>query len=67
MNTGTNEKSMVAFKSERLRTGLYKVVSNGPMQSGEYCFLVSQANMGALGAGAAGAAQIFDFAVNPAQ
>jgi len=35
------------------------------MQSGKYCFLVSQANMGAFGAGAAGAAQIFDFAVNP--
>jgi hypothetical protein len=66
-NTGTNEKSMVTFKSVRIRAGLYKVVSNGPMQSGEYCFLVSQANMGAFGAGAAGAAQIFDFAVNPDQ
>jgi hypothetical protein len=37
------------------------------MQSGKYCFPVSQANMGAFGAGAAGAAQIFDFAVNPDQ
>jgi hypothetical protein len=67
MNTGTNEKSMVTFKSERIRGGFYKVVPNGPMHPGEYCFLVSQANMGAFGAGAAGAAQIFDFAVNPAQ
>ena len=66
-SSGTNEKSMVNFKSERLRAGLYKVVPNGPMLPGEYCFLVSQANMGALGAGAAGAAQIFDFAVNPNQ
>jgi len=66
-NTGTNEKSMVTFKSERIRTELYKVVPNGPMQSGEYCFLVSQMNMGAFGAGAAGAGQIFDFAVNPNQ
>jgi len=66
-STGTNEKSMVAFKSDRLRTGLYKVVPQGPMEPGEYCFLVSQASMGAYGAGAAGAAQIFDFAVIPNQ
>jgi len=62
--TGTHEKSMVTFKSERIRAGLYKVVPNGPMTPGEYCFLVSQVSMGAFGAGAAGAAQIFDFAVN---
>lgn len=64
---GTDEKSMVSFKSEKLRDGLYKVVPNGPMGPGEYCFLASQANMGAFGAGAAGAAQIFDFAVSPNQ
>lgn len=64
-SSGTHEKSMVTFKSERLRTGLYKVVPNGPMEAGEYCFLVSQVNMGAFGAGASGAAQIFDFGVNP--
>jgi hypothetical protein len=58
---------MVSFKSEKLRDGLYKVVPNGPMQPGECCFLASQANMGAFGAGAAGAAQIFDFAVSPNQ
>jgi hypothetical protein len=64
-NTGTDEKSMITFKSERIRTGFYRVVTNGPLQPGEYCFLVSQMNMGAYGAGAAGAAQIFDFAVSP--
>jgi hypothetical protein len=66
-NTGTDEKSMITFKSERIRTGLYKVMPSVPMQPAEYCFLASQANMGAYGAGAAGAAQIFDFAVNPNQ
>jgi hypothetical protein len=66
-STGTHEKSMVTFKSERVRSGLYKVVPNAAMDAGEYCFLVSQVNMGAFGAGASGAAQIFDFAVNPAQ
>lgn len=67
MSSGTHEKSMVTFKSEKLRSGVYKVVPNGPVESGEYCFLVSQVNMGAFGAGASGAAQIFDFAVNPNQ
>ena len=62
-SSGTHQKSMVTFKSERLRTGLYKVVPNGPMEAGEYCFLVSQMNMGAFGAGASGASQIFDFSV----
>lgn len=66
-SSGTHEKSMVTFKSERLRPGLYKVVPNGPMEAGEYCFLVSQMNMGAFGAGASGAAQIFDFGVLPNQ
>jgi len=46
-STGTDEKSIVTFKSDRLRPGLYKVVSNGPMQAGEYCFLASQVGMGA--------------------
>lgn len=62
-SSGTHEKSIVTFRSERLRTGLYKVVPTGPMEAGEYCFLVSQMNVGTLGAGASGAAQIFDFAV----
>ena len=64
-SSGTNQKSMVSFKSERLKPGLYKVVPNSPMEPGEYCFLVSQVNMGAFGAGASGASQIFDFAVTP--
>ena len=66
-NSGTREKSMIAFKSEKLRNGLYKVIPNSSMTPGEYCCLASQVNMGAYGAGAAGAAQLFDFAVNNSQ
>jgi hypothetical protein len=64
-SSGTNQKSMASFKSERVKPGLYKVIPNSTMEPGEYCFLVSQANMGAFGAGASGASQIFDFAVTP--
>lgn len=66
-SSGTHQKSMVTFKSERIRNGLYKVVPDASMEPGEYCFLVSQVSMGAFGAGAAGAAQIFDFGVTPAK
>jgi len=66
-SSGTHEKSMTAFKSEKLRTGLYKVTPAGDMKPGEYCFMVSSAGMGAYGAGAAGAAQIFDFGITSGQ
>jgi len=59
VSSSTNEKAMIGFKSERLRSGIYRVVMNGPLQAGEYCFLAS-----ALGTGAAGAVDIFDFGVS---
>jgi len=66
-SSGTHAKSMIPFKSERLRAGLYKVVPTQGLEEGEYCFLASAGQMGAYGAGAAGAVEIFDFAVVPNQ
>jgi hypothetical protein len=63
-SSGTHVKSMIPFKSERIRPGLYKVVPTESLEEGEYCFLAS-AGLGAFGAGAAGAVDIFDFAVVP--
>jgi len=65
--SGSDAKSMVLFKSERIRTGLYKVTPSQPMEPGEYCFLASAGMMGAPMAGAAAAADIFDFSVGPTQ
>lgn len=62
-SSGTDEKSMVPFKSERLRPGLYRVRVES-IAPGEYCFLASSPVMGAHAAGAAGAVDIFDFGVN---
>ncbi len=59
-SSGTDDKATKAFKSERLRPGLYKVVVEG-LQAGEYCFLASSGALGVYGAGASGAADIFDF------
>ncbi len=36
---GADEKNMVAFKSERVRPGLYRVTVDGTLSPGEYCFL----------------------------
>jgi len=58
-STGTDEKKMIPFKSERLKEGTYKVVPTAAIEPGEYCFLAS-----VFGAGAAGAVDIFDFAVS---
>lgn len=66
-SSGTHEKSMTPFKSERVRAGLYRVVPAGPMEVGEYCFLASTASAGGMSAGAAGAVQMFDFAVGSDQ
>lgn len=65
-SSGTHAKSMMPFKSERIRPGLYKVVPSESLEEGEYCFLAS-AGFGAFGAGAAGAVDILDFAVVPNQ
>jgi len=66
-SSGTNEKSMIAFKSEKIRSGLYKVVPITNMKPGEYCFMVSSGGMSASTAGAAGAVQIFDFGITNSQ
>ncbi len=71
-SSGSDEKSMIAFKSERVRSGLYKVTV-ADMKPGEYCFLASgnvivaagpYGAYGGGGAGAAGAVDIFDFGVD---
>jgi hypothetical protein len=66
-SSGSDSKSMTAFKSERIRSGLYKVTVDD-LTDGEYCFVAaSEATTmtayGAYGAGAAGAVDVFDFGV----
>ncbi len=65
-SSGTHAKSMVAFKSERLRQGAYKVTLSEAIQPGEYCFLGSSM-AAAFGAGATSATDIFDFGINPGE
>lgn len=60
MSQGTDSKSAVSFRSERIRSGVYRVFPLSPLRDGEYCFL---AGIGVGGAGAAAAVDIFDFSV----
>jgi hypothetical protein len=67
-SSGSDEKSMIPFKTERVRPGLYKVTVT-ELNSGEYCFMASGHSMvggpmGAYGGGATGAIDIFDFGVD---
>lgn len=62
---GTDAHSMVDFKSERIRTGLYKVVLSTPPLPGQYCFSSTMA--GAWGLLAGGGGDLLDFAVSERQ
>jgi hypothetical protein len=67
-SSGSDSHSMIPFKSERIRAGLYKVTING-LKAGEYCFLASSNTMmttpmGGYGAGASSPADIFDFGIS---
>lgn len=66
-SSGTDEKANTAFSFTKLRPGVYEVVPNNPLKSGEYCFL-SSSGIGVSpygGAGSAGASRLFDFGVLP--
>src|ERR1035437_11078645 len=45
-STGSSEKSMVAFKSERIAPGLYKIEVASDLKAGEYCFVAGSAMAG---------------------
>jgi hypothetical protein len=70
-SSGSDDKAMIPFKSERLRAGLYKVTVEN-LVPGEFCFLASTGNLGVVGpygvyggrGGAASAADIFDFGMS---
>jgi hypothetical protein len=67
-SSGTHAKSMRAFKSEKVRPGVYRVTPIDNLESGEYCFFAAGATLYSSGnAGAAGAVDIFDFGVSSAE
>jgi hypothetical protein len=64
-SSGSDEKSLIAFKSERIGPGLYKVEISSDLKPGEYCFASSSSGVvSAYGAGAATAHDLFDFGVD---
>jgi hypothetical protein len=63
-SAGSNEKSMVAFKAERIGPGLYKVQIAGDLQPGEYCFIASSGITTAYVVGTTTAHDLFDFGID---
>jgi hypothetical protein len=57
---------VASFKFTKLRSGVYKVVPDTPLEPGEYCSL-SAAAIGTFAAGGAGASRLFDFGIIPAE
>lgn len=60
-SSGTRSEDTVPFKVERIAAGLYRVIPEEELGSGEYCFFYA-AGAGALGQGAVG--KLFDFGVD---
>jgi hypothetical protein len=58
----TDDKVRVAFQSEKLGAGHYRVTLAAPLSPGEYCFFHPQGMGGPVG-GAGG--KVFDFSVRP--
>jgi hypothetical protein len=63
-SSGSQEKSIVGFKADRLAPGLYKVQIDSELVVGEYCFVATTSAVGAYGAGATFAHDLFDFGVD---
>jgi hypothetical protein len=65
-SSGNNQKDVVAFKSERVKPGLYKVTLSGELKAGEYCFMAAPSATSSYAgiAGTASGHDLFDFGVD---
>jgi hypothetical protein len=63
-SSGSQEKSIIPFKAEKLAPGLYKVQIDNDLVPGEYCFIATSSVAGAYGSGATFAHDLFDFGVD---
>jgi hypothetical protein len=65
-SSGNNHKDVVAFKSERLKPGLYKVTLSSALKPGEYCFMAAPAATSSYAgmAGAVASHDLFDFGLD---
>jgi hypothetical protein len=63
-SSGSQEKSIISFKADRIAPGLYRVQPESELTSGEYCFVATTSVAGAYGSGATFAHDLFDFGVD---
>jgi hypothetical protein len=65
-SSGNNQKDVVAFKSEKLKSGLYKVTLAEPLKPGEYCFMAAPGATSSYAGivGATASHDLFDFGID---
>jgi len=63
-SSGSQEKSIISFKGNRVAPGLYKAQPDGELTPGEYCFVATTSVAGAYGSGATFAHDLFDFGID---
>ncbi len=65
-SSGNNQKAVVAFTSEKIKPGLYKVKLSTALKAGEYCFMAAPAATSSYAgmAGTTASHDLFDFGVD---
>lgn len=61
--SGVMDKDQIAFESELVRPGVFKVVPTGNLAAGQYGFIHAMSGGGSVAGGGAMTARVFDFAV----
>ena len=59
-SAGPRSKDTIAFRTEKIASGVYQVIPNGPLSPGEYCFFYGGVE------GGRGGGKLFDFGVDAA-
>lgn len=65
-SSGNNQKAVVAFTSEKMKPGLYRVKLSTALKAGEYCFMAAPAATSSYAgmAGATASHDLFDFGID---
>jgi hypothetical protein len=65
-SSGNNQKDVVAFTSEKVKPGLYRVKLSAALKAGEYCFMAAPAATSSYGGamGATSSHDLFDFGID---
>jgi hypothetical protein len=61
--SGVMDKDQIAFESQLIRPGVFKVVPTSNLPAGQYGFIHAMSGGGSVAGGGAMTARVFDFAI----